>query len=205
MKQCALCRSIKPLDEFHRRAKSLDGRQRACIQCGKDALAEFRKTNPPKKGGPKPIDPIERAIRKKITRKRDYEKNKAARLAVAATYRKANKERESINRKGHYLRNKEHVAKVTKAYREAHPELYAAAFAKRRASKRNATPKWADFDKISEFYKEARRLTVETGIPHEVDHFYPLQSKFVCGLHVPENLRVITQFANRSRGNRFEP
>lgn len=53
------------------------------------------------------------------------------------------------------------------------------------------------------FYREARRLTLETGVPHEVDHIEPLRGKRSCGLHVPWNLRVITQAANRKKGNKY--
>lgn len=53
------------------------------------------------------------------------------------------------------------------------------------------------------FYAEALRLTRETGIRHEVDHIYPLQSDVVCGLHCEANLRVITKFQNQSKKNRM--
>lgn len=66
-----------------------------------------------------------------------------------------------------------------------------------------ASPKWRDREKISEIYAEARRLTEETGEPHDVDHIYPLQSRFCCGLHVPLNLRVMKASDNRSKGATF--
>ncbi len=52
-------------------------------------------------------------------------------------------------------------------------------------------------------YEEAQRLTKETGIPHEVDHDLPLNGKYVSGLHVFENLRVVTRNQNRTKSNRF--
>jgi hypothetical protein len=53
-----------------------------------------------------------------------------------------------------------------------------------------------------EFYREARRLTEETGISHVVDHYWPVNGKNSCGLHVPWNLRVITGAENSAKGDK---
>lgn len=50
------------------------------------------------------------------------------------------------------------------------------------------------------YYKEARRLTKETGIKHEVDHIWPLSRG---GPHLPWNLRVITAEENRRKSNKI--
>ena len=65
------------------------------------------------------------------------------------------------------------------------------------------TPKWADKNAIKEFYKEAKRLTKETGIAYHVDHIVPLRHPLVCGLHVENNLRVIPYFENNQKSNYF--
>jgi len=58
---------------------------------------------------------------------------------------------------------------------------------------------------IAEFYKEARRLTQLTGIKHVVDHIIPLKGVGCCGLHLPRNLRVITQTENSQKSNKMPP
>jgi hypothetical protein len=68
-------------------------------------------------------------------------------------------------------------------------------------------PKWLTTEhkrQIKEFYLLAKRLTLETGILHEVDHIYPLCGDTCSGLHVPWNLRVITEHENRVK-NKYLP
>lgn len=77
----------------------------------------------------------------------------------------------------------------------------ALAIRKRTATVSLAAPKWRDRNKIREIYDEARRLTVETGVAHHVDHYYPLQGRLCCGLHVHHNLRVLPASDNCSKGN----
>lgn len=66
-----------------------------------------------------------------------------------------------------------------------------------------ATPAWADFRAIKAVYREAQARTDATGEQHHVDHFYPLQSPHVCGLHVAANLVVRTARSNMAKGNRW--
>ena len=66
-----------------------------------------------------------------------------------------------------------------------------------------ATPMWRDRAKIKAIYEEAYRRTRATGIQHEVDHIYPIQSKYACGLHVHQNLQILEKFDNRSKKNDF--
>ena len=85
------------------------------------------------------------------------------------------------------------------------PDPYRKARAKRRAAELQRAVQWDDSEwqefAIAEIY-ECRRLRTEaTGVPHEVDHIVPLQGTLVSGLHRAENLRVITQYENRTKGN----
>jgi hypothetical protein len=68
-----------------------------------------------------------------------------------------------------------------------------------------ATPPWADFKRIRSIYQHAQCLSELTGVKHQVDHEIPLQHPMVCGLHVPENLRVVTEKHNYAKKNRWCP
>lgn len=74
-----------------------------------------------------------------------------------------------------------------------------------RAQTRRATPPWSDAAAVRAFYREAKRLTRETGELHVVDHIVPKINPIVCGLHVPANLRVIHWRENAQKGNFWWP
>lgn len=68
---------------------------------------------------------------------------------------------------------------------------------------RLATPSWVTREMLLPFYEASKRMQQLTGIVHHVDHYYPLVSDVVCGLHVPANLRVIPAIANLSKGTKI--
>jgi 5-methylcytosine-specific restriction endonuclease McrA len=73
----------------------------------------------------------------------------------------------------------------------------------RRKKRDQSMPAWANKNKIDQFYIQARQLTEETGIPHEVDHIIPSNHPSVCGLHVENNLQILTKSENRRKSNSF--
>lgn len=75
---------------------------------------------------------------------------------------------------------------------------------KRRAARLSRTPPWADLDAMRAIYALAQRLTRETGVLHHVDHIVPLQGRYVSGLHVENNLQVLTGPENIRKHNRYE-
>ena len=88
-------------------------------------------------------------------------------------------------------------------YRQENPEKIAEWALNYRMQSTQSTPKWADLEKIKQIYKKRDRLTKETGISHHVDHIIPLQSEFVCGLHVENNLQILTEKQNKQKSNKI--
>jgi 5-methylcytosine-specific restriction endonuclease McrA len=76
----------------------------------------------------------------------------------------------------------------------------------RRRKHREATPPWLtkkQKTEIRQLYQIAITMTKTTGEQYVVDHIVPLRSPNVCGLHVPWNLRVITQEENLKKSNKL--
>lgn len=74
-----------------------------------------------------------------------------------------------------------------------------------REQTRRATPEWANMDAIRLIYAKARRLSLWLGELYVVDHIVPKISDFVCGLHVPANLRIIHWRENTLKANNWWP
>ena len=66
------------------------------------------------------------------------------------------------------------------------------------------TPKWADKRKIKAIYKRCREISNETSTMHHVDHIVPIKGKFVSGLHVHENLQIISKTDNLNKSNKYK-
>ncbi|WP_218133559.1 hypothetical protein [Paraburkholderia sartisoli] len=76
---------------------------------------------------------------------------------------------------------------------------------RRRRREWQATPKWTDMEAIRAMYREAARLTRETGEMHVVEHIVPLAGKLVCGLHWHMNMQVMHWKPNATKGWGFWP
>jgi len=71
----------------------------------------------------------------------------------------------------------------------------------RRDKIKDATPASLSKDDralMAKMYLVARQMSQSTGIKYQVDHIIPLA---VGGLHVPENLQIITEEQNKKRGS----
>lgn len=97
--------------------------------------------------------------------------------------------------KDYYSYNIDKCNSLSKQHYIANKADYFAKVAKRKARKLKATPVWSDLEKIEEIYRSCPE-------GYHVDHIYPLQSDWVCGLHVPENLQHLPAAENLSKSNK---
>lgn len=128
----------------------------------------------------------------KLVKKKYYLKNLDKMLSYSKNYNLNNKEKRIKFGKLWRLKNKDYQ----KIQRLKNPSLAIFYCAKRNAAKLNATPKFANLDKIKEIYKNCPK-------GYTVDHIVPLQGKEVCGLHVEWNLQYLTPSENSSKSNKL--
>ena len=101
--------------------------------------------------------------------------------------------------------NRHRRQEIWRRWAKSNPDKTNANQARRRATKKNATPFWANQEEIKRFYATSKEFEQLTGIIHHVDHIYPLKSDFLCGLHVENNLQVLTAEKNIFKHNRSWP
>ena len=117
-----------------------------------------------------------------------------------------NKERNKPKRKQYNIANADKLRARARRYAKENPESFRERNATRRARTRNATPPWLTKEmraEIKVLHAEANALKAKFGVTFDVDHIVPLDGRHVSGLHVPWNMRVITQAENRSRPKVF--
>mgnify|MGYP001765439423 CR=1 FL=1 len=180
--RCGLCSACYAQ---HLKARDPEGylaRQRA-------AQARYRERHPERANAP--VDPAKR--RAAVDRYR--EANKEVVRARSREWYHANRERALEYRR----QNAELIAARTAEWIRRTRPARRAATAAYRAALIQATPAWADQFEITNVYVEAEYFQME------VDHIVPLRGKLVCGLHVPENLQLLTRAANAGKGSKFDP
>jgi 5-methylcytosine-specific restriction endonuclease McrA len=145
--------------------------------------------------------------------------------AASAQYRKRNPEAVAVRQRNYRENNREFIRECSRRSmrkrRERTPELvrekdrkYSKTKYKRhkgkhharaalyRARKRDVPGPASPIEKMmcDNYYKLARELTEQTGIPHEVDHIWPVSRG---GPHLPWNLQILTQEENRKKRDKI--
>lgn len=115
----------------------------------------------------------------------------------------ANKERRHEYYKKWSKDNPEKRAITNKRYVDNNLGKKIASNKKRYIAKLKRVASWADSWKVEQFYVMAKKLSDIYGIKFHVDHIIPLQGKIVSGLHVENNLQIITATENCRKSNSF--
>lgn len=180
MKECRVCGDVKPVTEYHKNSRAIDGLFSDCKKCRKIKAAKYYKENK----------------QKILQQNKEWSnKNKKRHKFIQARWEHDNKEARRIkqnkNAKERYNRNPHKVCEYV---------------SRRHAKKIKAMPTWltnSHIKEIKNIYKLSQERSVETNIKHHVDHIVPLNGKDVCGLHVPWNLQVITASENCAKSNKY--
>lgn len=228
LKTCSCCREEKDRSSFYRDKKTKDGLYSRCKPCHLAATSQWSKEN---KGS---IAASARARRKKDPEKyRAYQrefktdqyaknpekfralskanraKDPAKTNAVSAASRAKKPEHTAQYQADYYERHKARIKLNVKQRAELLREELKPAncerVMRRNARKILASPAWANVSAMKAVYVRAAELTKETGIKHHVDHVVPLQSRKVCGLHVENNLQILTAKQNQEKSNKWWP
>lgn len=176
LKRCSKCKEQKPLEDFHKDKAKKGGLRGYCKPCNSESARRWKEEN-------------RAAVR--ASSRRWYTENREAHLENNRRWREENREAALENtrrwRGENPVRTKASNA-VTYALTRSpldHSELFGGA------------TRVEAIDFTEPFIRERLRLEEETGVEHHIDHIKPLCEG---GLHVPENLQVITGAENMTKG-----
>lgn len=205
-KRCCTCLVEMTLDRFHKCHKTPDGLNPRCATC---QAISVKKCMDKKRAQGLPIRTEAQKERTLKRRRLKYKANPEKYKALSAQARKLNPAGTYASSRASRAKRPDSARVYANGYYKRNtatlqPKI-AAQTMKRYAKKVGATPVWADKNAILAFYKEAARLTAETGIRHQVDHIVPIMSRRVCGLHVHHNLQILDRISNIKKGNRHWP
>ena len=199
MKKCTKCHNNKDLSDFYKSKTSKDGFRWQCKSCNSATSKEYHSENKEKQHENNRKWILENK-EKRNERKRKWNKDNPEKIKkYKSKYRMTEETKEKIRkiRRDYYRENKEYFAEYAKEHRRKNRDYYCFIDSNYRASKKNRTPSWADLDSIKDVYKESQYFQLE------VDHIIPLHGALVSGLHVWENLQLLTPAENRKKSNNF--
>jgi hypothetical protein len=176
MRTCSVCKTQKPLTEFHRDKSRKGGLNYSCKCCMIQRRAEY------------------------------YSKNASIANKASRRWNEENSEKNKEAKRLWYLKNSDRQRALHRKWSRENPDQVSANSADRRAAKAARTPPWLtsrQCTEIQSYYALAAARSKELGRKMHVDHIVPLKGKLVSGLHVPWNLQVIPAEENLSKGNRL--
>lgn len=165
-----------------------------CKHCSVDKPIEDFKKNKICKSGYEGTCKKCTQLRQKRWEHLHYEQHRENQLR----WRRENAEQYKQSKWNWYNRNRITVNAQATRYAKLNAGWKRSATAKRRAILLQAIPAWADLVKIKQYYIEAKQQGLV------VDHIIPLQGKLVCGLHVENNLQLLTASENSQKHNKFD-
>lgn len=202
-KTCCACGESKELELFPKLSTGKFGRSTKCKVCVSIYLKQYRLDNIERLKAQAKQRYIDFKPENQAARREDYQKNKERYKLRAKEWASENKEKrkEIVSR----YNNGDPVRRYEKNKRQRlnNPGYYAAAYKARQLRKKQAMPAWADVKSIEAMYRQSAWVSKITGIKHHVDHYYPLKSDMVCGLHNEFNLRIIPAKVNLRKHNHF--
>jgi 5-methylcytosine-specific restriction endonuclease McrA len=209
-KVCTQCHIEKPLDAFHKYAKSTDGHRGECKEC---RYAEYKQTYQPRK---KPLPPVTKGgkvcrkchIEKPLT---DFYPDKRASDKLGTQCKECVHYRcYVLNQEETHARTHRNWEKNGEKYKETHRKWEAKnshvlrEVARRRdALLRNVTIGEVDYDRVLEQCGMWCHICEQPILPDqkmEFDHVVPISRG---GMHIEENIKVSHKVCNRRKKNRL--
>jgi hypothetical protein len=182
-KLCCRCKQERPVEQFYANTRMKDGRNTFCIDCHKSDNRERK------------------------NKLRSTPEFRATEQAYKKAYREQTKGQQAEYMAQWREKNKVQINAYGRQYREKRKDHYSFLCQKRKIALLNRTPAWLtedDFWVIEQAYELAALRTKLLGVEFHVDHVIPLRGKTVSGLHVPQNIRVVTWLENQRKTNKFE-
>lgn len=211
--KCGVPKFESDFGKFHRGPGGLNHKCKEC--CNKQGKG-WREANPEIESARGRKYRTENPEKRKETCANWRERNLEVSRAAGREYHKKNAAVISEKSKKNYLLKKDKIAATNKAWAEKNPEAVRAKGrrwaannpekVRNKCSRRRAAMRlvpWADQSAILTIYMQASRMSRRSPTKHEVDHIYPLKSKWVCGLHVEANLQILPAHLNRAKKNKL--